>query len=127
MAGRRAADLYGLTVLADGIQTYPENHTKFGVVGQPTARFGRPDKTSIVFAGNDVPGSLLRCLQPFADRRINLLKLESRPHGARPWNYVFYLDLEAAADDPPAAEALSELSEHTSFVRVLGTYPAWRD
>jgi prephenate dehydratase len=127
VAGRRAAELYGLAVLAEGIQTYPQNYTKFGVIGEASPRFGAPDTTSIVFAVSDVPGSLLACLHPFADRGINLHKIESRPQAARPWRYSIYLDFQAAADDPEAVEALAEMAEHTSFVRVLGTYRAWQD
>lgn len=128
VAGRRAADLYGLEVLADSIQTYPENYTKFAVIGTeaiPGAR--RADRTSIVFAVADVPGSLHRCLGGFAKEEINLVKLESRPQGGRPWRYLMYLDFEAGADEPGARAALAELSEHTSFVRILGSYPAWRE
>ncbi|MGH2740627.1 MAG: prephenate dehydratase [Actinomycetota bacterium] len=128
VAGRRAAELYGLEVLTDAIQTFPENYTKFGVIGAgPTPSGGSPDKTSIVFAVADVPGSLLRCLGGFAKEEINLVKLESRPQGGRPWRYLMYLDFEAGAEEPRAKAALEELSAHTSFVRILGSYPSWRD
>jgi prephenate dehydratase len=128
VAGRRAAELYGLQVLTEAIQTFPENFTKFGVIGTgPPPRTEAPDKTSIVFAVADVPGSLHRCLGGFADQGINLVKIESRPQGGRPWRYLMYLDFEAGADEPSAQGALRELSAHTSFVRILGSYPAWRD
>lgn len=128
VAGRRAAELYGLEVLTDAIQTFPENFTKFGVIGGgPPANTHAPDKTSIVFAVADVPGALHRCLRGFADQGINLVKIESRPQGGRPWRYLMYLDFEAGAEERGAKAALEELSAHTSFVRLLGSYPAWRE
>lgn len=126
IAGRRAAEIHGLEVLAENIQTYPENFTKFAVVGhEPPEGWHAPDKTSIVFAVSDVPGSLHACLAGFAAEGINLIKIESRPQGGRPWRYLIYLDFEMGAEEPPARKALEVLSDHTSFVRVLGSYPAW--
>jgi prephenate dehydratase len=126
VAGPRAAELYGLEVLAGAIHTNPENSTKFALIGRGEP-VGTPDKTSIVFAVADVPGSLYRCLSGFSDAGINLIKIESRPSGGRPWRYWIYLDFEAGAEEPQAKRALEELSEHTSFIRVLGSYPAWRE
>lgn len=126
VAGVRAAALYGLEVLAEGIQDLPDNYTKFALIGRG-APLGPPDKTSIVFDVADVPGSLYRCLRGFAEQEINLIKIESRPHGGRPWRYWIYLDFEAGVDDPGAGAALEELSRHSAFVRVLGSYPAWRE
>lgn len=129
VAGRRAGELYGLEALAESIQTFPENFTKFAVIGDapPPEAPGPPDKTSLVFAVADVPGSLHACLAGFADQGINLNKIESRPQGGRPWKYVMYLDFGAGVEEPRARAALEELSKRTSFVRVLGSYRAWRD
>ncbi len=116
----------GLTVLAERIQTYPDNFTKFVVIGDHDAGLGEPDKTSLVFAVLDRPGSLVGALQPFADRGINLVKLESRPRRGTPFEYVFYADITRGADDPEVEAALREVGEHTSLVKVLGSYPADR-
>jgi len=118
-----AAAINGLTVLAERIQTDKENFTKFAVVaGEDDARLGEPDTTSLVMAVLDEPGSLLGALRPFAERGINLHKLESRPRRGRPFEYVMYVDVQAAASDPSLQEALGEVERHTSLLRVLGTY-----
>jgi prephenate dehydratase len=119
-AGRRL----GLAVLAEHIQTYPENFTKFAVIGTHDAGLGTASKTSLVMAGDDRPGSLFRSLQPLADRGVNLTKLESRPRRGAPFEYVFYIDLDGSTQDPAVAEALTEVQQHTSMLKVLGSYPA---
>lgn len=122
IASRRAADLYGLEVLAERIQTYPDNYTRFGALSRSPEPLGDPDKTSLVFGVGHVAGSLYRCIGAFAERHLSLSKLESRPRAGRPWEYVFYADVEAPATAAPMVEALSEVSEHATFTRVLGTY-----
>jgi prephenate dehydratase len=118
-----AAGINGLAVLAERIQTDKENFTKFAVIGrEPAPGLGAPDKTSLVMAVLDEPGSLLHSLEPFAGRGINLHKLESRPRRGRPFEYVMYVDVMAAGDDPALLEALGEVGAHTSLLRVLGTY-----
>jgi prephenate dehydratase len=114
----------GLAVLAEHIQTYPDNFTKFGVIGTNDAGLGPANKTSLVMAGDDRPGSLFRSLKPLADRGINLTKLESRPRRGSPFEYVFYIDLDGSAEDESVAAALDEVRLHTSMLKVLGSYPA---
>jgi prephenate dehydratase len=122
IASRRAGELYGLEVLAERIQTFPDNYTRFGVLSRDPKSLKEPDKTSLVFGVGHVAGSLYECLGAFARRQLNLSKLESRPRAGRPWEYVLYVDVEAPADVPQMREALAEVSEHATFTRLLGSY-----
>jgi prephenate dehydratase len=124
---RRAADAFGLEVLADSIQDVPDNRTRFIVVERPgpgpsfdaTSAF----RTVIAFGVRNEPGTLLAALQVFAARSINLSKLESRPRREAAWEYIFWADLDAQSSEPRCAAALEELGTVATTVRVLGTYP----
>jgi prephenate dehydratase len=117
-----AARLFGLSVLAERIQTEKENYTKFSVIGRKDPGLGAHDKTSLVMAVLDEPGSLLESLRPFASRGINLHKIESRPRRGKPFEYLMYIDVMVDGDAPGLDEALDEVRRHTSFLRVLGSY-----
>ncbi len=123
IASRHAAEIYGLEVLAEGIETSPINYTKFLALALAPAPKADRAKTSVVFTTANVPGALYKALGAFATRSINLTKLESRPRRDRPWEYLFYVDFEAHQESPEGRAALAELAGVTAFLRVLGSYP----
>jgi len=124
VASRHAAEFYGLEILADHIETNPSNYTRFVVLSEEKAGRAGKNKTSIVFAARNVPGSLYAILGAFANRNINLTKLESRPKRDRPWEYIFYVDFEGHREDEAWRQALAEVKERTTFLKILGSYPA---
>lgn len=119
-----AGDL-GLHLLAQGIEDQPGNWTRFVVVGRSPADRPGTDKTSLLFSVADKPGSLFKVLQCFAERDINMRKLESRPHGEN-WKYIFFADLECDIFDSRYAGVLDTMAEHCLSLRVLGSYPSGR-
>ena len=122
IASLRSAGLYKMKVLAQDLQTDHENTTRFFVLEKHPREVRDANKTSIAFVAKNVPGALHRCLGEFASRGINLTKLESRPRRARPWNYVFFADLEGSAEDARVREAVGALVTTAGFVKVFGSY-----
>lgn len=123
IANRRAADIYGLEILVPHIETNINNYTRFFAISKEKAKPDRRNKTSLVFATRHVPGALYSILGIFASRNINLTKLESRPSKSKPWEYVFYADFEGHVDSETHQEAIAELQQQATFVRILGSYP----
>ncbi len=134
IASKRAAEQYGLHVIAASIESHHENFTRFLALaagGEPAPpRAGAvPFKTSVAFAlQSNVPGALFKSLATFALRDLDLFKVESRPLVGSPGQYLFYLDVEGSATDEPVERALAHLGELTALLKVLGSYPqgsAW--
>jgi prephenate dehydratase len=124
IASRLAAEVYGLEIVDEGIEDMPNNYTRFFVVGHGEPPPAERSKTSLVFAVPNTPGSLFHALGEFANRHINLTKLESRPRRNRPWQYVFYLDFEGHWQDAATGAAIVALLNRAVFVKLLGSYPA---
>ncbi len=125
IASKRAAELYDAAILQEHLEDDRENYTRFFLLAPSAAQphdFPAADKISLVFQLAHKPGALHHALEPFARRNINMMKIESRPVHGRPWQYRFYLDLQAAAGDPEFAAALGELAQQAVELKVLGSY-----
>jgi len=127
IASARAADIFGLEVLQAGIQDFELNLTRFVIVARQTETVPDADRTTILFALPNQPGSLFKALSVFALRDIDLTKLESRPIRGRPWEYMFYADLSVGRQEMRCARALVHLAEFAKWVRTLGSYRRWKE
>ena len=123
IAGTRAAEIYGMKIIAQEIEDNPNNFTRFFILAKQDSPPSGNDKTSIVFSVKHKPGALYEFLSELADSNINLTKIESRPTRQRPWEYNFYLDFEGHHEDKNARDALASLEKNALFVKVLGSYP----
>lgn len=124
IASSRAAEIYGMEVLRQGIESHSGNVTRFFVISREASDIFETNKTSLVFAARHYAGALYECLGEFASRGINLTKIESRPRLNRPWEYVFYLDFEGNLDDTVCVQAVAGLLKRAAFVKILGSYRA---
>jgi|SRR5271165_343624 len=134
LGNRFAAERYGCQVLRAGVEDLPDNETRFvwlastgvsaGIPGSGPPR--GPWKTAIVFwgVGSESPGWLVACLAEFADRAVNLTRIESRPRKQGLGRYMFFADLEGRAEDAHVEAALEGLRDHVEVLRVLGSFPA---
>jgi len=136
IASSFAAKTYGMSVFAEGIETNARNYTRFAVLQRNDLPFpagtvpvftGAPVKASLVFGLADKPGSLLTALQRFAFRAMNMTKIESRPIHGKPFEYMFYVDLQASGKEADLPVVIEELQPFVTDVRMLGVYPVASD
>jgi 3-deoxy-7-phosphoheptulonate synthase len=123
IAGREAAEEYGLELLKEGIETNPHNYTRFFVIARSEQGAVRePNRAALVFSTGDTPGALYRVLKILADRGLNMKKLESRPIQGKPWQYMFFVTVDLPAEARVLEEALADMRQQAGSVRLLGRY-----
>ena len=126
IASARAAEIYGMKIIAREVEDNPNNFTRFFILSREDCPPSGNDKTSIVFAVKHKPRALYDFLKEVADRKLNLTKIESRPTRRKPWEYNFYLDFEGHREDKIVREVLSSLEQKSLFLKILGSYPKAR-
>ncbi len=123
VAGRHAAEVYGLPVLFGNIEDHVDNTTRFLVLGNELLPASGDDKTTLLVAGTDGSGALFRLLEPLARHGINMKRIESRPSRQGRWDYVFFIDIEGHVEQDNVREALAELEAEARMIKILGSYP----
>lgn len=123
IASKRAAELFGLHLLAESIEDDPRNTTRFLILATHDVSPSGHDKTSLAMATRNVPGAVVKLLSPLAENGVSMTKLESRPSYTGLWEYVFFVDIEGHRNDKKVAKSLAELEERAAFLKVLGSYP----
>ena len=124
IAGDVAAETYDLPVLAANIEDDPGNTTRFLVIGNRTVPPTGADKTSLLLSAANRPGALYALLEPFSRKGISMTRIESRPSRRENWEYVFFVDIQGHAEEPNVKEALAEIRDRASMLRILGSYPS---
>jgi prephenate dehydratase len=126
IATKRAAEIYGLEILAEHIEDEDFNYTRFFILGQDEAQKNEEgkQKSSLMLATRHRPGDLLACLEEFRNNSVNITKLESRPRRDKPWSYLFYVDVEGHIEDDNMQKAMAGLMRKAAFVKFLGSYTA---
>lgn len=127
IASQEAAELYHLPILKEGIETNPRNFTRYVVISKTGFLNGPNNKSSMIYSVEDTPGALFETLRVFAENRINIVKLESRPTPGAPWEYMFYLDFNLDITTDEYRPVLDQLRNKTKFLKILGGYHAGQE
>ncbi len=122
VASAQAAETYGMKILAHGIETDPENYTRFIEIGHKETMPTGEDKTILAIIVQHRPGTLVGALREFSERGINLEKIESRPRVGKPWEYIFFVEITGHIKDKAVVDALEALQQHTLYLKHLGSY-----
>ncbi len=123
IASSLAAERYRLNILESDIQDSAANATRFLVLGRKCAPPTSDDRTSMMFSIHHHVGALHQALAPFQRAKLNMTKIESRPSKRKAWEYFFFVDCDGHSEDRRVARAITELGNHCTFVKVLGSYP----
>jgi len=111
-----------MNILEESIEDNPRNYTRFAIIAKEKTGHKKVTKTSIIFSTGNKPGALFEVMKVFSEYEINLVKLESRPMLGKPWEYMFYADLEADMEDPEFGPVMDRLKEKSENLRILGRY-----
>jgi prephenate dehydratase len=117
-----AAQIFDMKILENSIEDNPRNYTRFAIIAREFQDIDNAEKTSIIFSTGHKPGDLFEIMKIFSDYKINLAKLESRPMPGKPWEYMFYADLETDLENENQVRVLEKLKEKTPIFRILGRY-----
>ena len=123
ICGLPAVEIFGLKICYENIEDLSDNTTRFVIIGNQDVGPSGNDKTSLLISTKNVPGALLRLLQPLADNGISMNKIESRPAQGRKWAYVFFIDIDGHQQSDDVTRALDELRQQSSLFKILGSYP----
>lgn len=123
VAGKSAAEMYKLPLLASNIEDEPNNTTRFLIVGREPVPPSGEDKTALLLSTRNQPGSLFKLLEPMAKNGISMTRIESRPSRQGTWDYVFFVEVLGHQDDEAVASALAELKKEAALFKVLGSFP----
>jgi chorismate mutase/prephenate dehydratase len=123
IAGKAAAELYELAILAANIEDEPDNTTRFLEIGRQSVSPTGNDMTSVLLSVHNKPGALHDLLSPFAQAGVNLTRIESRPSRRAKWDYNFFVDIEGHVEDSKVQGVLDRIQSEVPFFKVLGSYP----
>ncbi|MCF0148406.1 MAG: prephenate dehydratase [Clostridium sp.] len=122
IGSKRAAKIYGLSILKENINDKKDNHTKFIIIGKELKYDNDSNKISIVFSLEDKAGTLYKLLRHFAENNINMIKIESRPNKHESWKYLLYVDFEGNLNDSLVKNALEPIEKNSGYFKIIGNY-----